>query len=365
MVEQSINFRRALRCILLLLLGGVCAAVQLAAQTTAAPVASPATPAQNAQPAKNSLAVTLDTLPQGKLEQPSSQNQPAANAGGADATNGEYSIRATVNEVDLVFTVVDKHGHFISDLQESDFALLDNRLRPAEVFSFTQRTNMPLRVGLLIDASNSIRSRFHFEQDAAAEFMLDILRPQVDKAFVMGFDVVPQLTQDYTNNGDLLQAGIHKLEPGGGTALYDAVYTACRDKMLPLHSATNQRKAIILLSDGDDNQSHADLDDAVKMCQRADTILYAVSTNNSPSRDRGDDVLKAMAQATGGSAFYPPRMEDVAVAFRSIQEELRSQYALVYKPADFKADGAFRPIYLVAMDRRYKVRVRKGYFAPK
>ncbi len=371
MVEQSIYFRRALRCILLLLLGGVCAAVPLAAQTTAAPVASPATPVQNAepaknaQPAKNSLAVTLDTLPQGKLEQPSSQNQPAASAGGADATNGEYSIRATVNEVDLVFTVVDKHGHFISDLQESDFALLDNRLRPAEVFSFTQRTNMPLRVGLLIDASNSIRSRFHFEQDAAAEFMLDILRPQVDKAFVMGFDVVPQLTQDYTNNGDLLQAGIHKLEPGGGTALYDAVYTACRDKMLPLHATTNQRKAIILLSDGDDNQSHADLDDAVKMCQRADTILYAVSTNNSPSRDRGDDVLKAMAQATGGSAFYPPRMEDVAVAFRSIQEELRSQYALVYKPADFKADGAFRPIYLVAMDRRYKVRVRKGYFAPK
>ena len=181
----------------------------------------------------------------------------------------------------------------------------------------------------------------------------------------MGFDVTPQITQNFTNNGDLLAAGIRKLEPGGGTALFDAVYTACRDQMLSMHAETNLRKAIILLSDGDDNQSHAELDDAVKMCQRADTLIYAISTNSSPSRDRGDDVLKALAQATGGRALYPPRIEEVAVAFRSVQEELRSQYALVYKPADFVANGAFRPIYLVAMDRHYKVRVRKGYFAPK
>ena len=269
-----------------------------------------------------------------------------------------------VNEVDLIFTVVDKHGRFVRDLEEDDFALLDNHLRPAEVYSFTQQTNLPLRVGLLIDASNSIRSRFHFEQNAAAEFLLDILRPQMDQAFVMGFDVVPQLMQDYTNNGDLLSTAIHKLEPGGGTALYDAIYTACRDKQLPLHG-TDIRKAIILVSDGEDNQSHADLDDAVKMCQRADTILYAISTNNSPTRDRGDDVLKALAQATGGLAIYPPRMEEVATSFRKIQDELRSQYSLVYKPADFKADGSFRPIYLVTTDRHYKVRVQKGYFAPK
>lgn len=342
--------------------------VRIPAQNASAPAAIPA------KPAGKNTAVPLDTLPQSKLGQPPSQGgSPASSAGAAAAAgsgvvtqqNGEYSIRATVNEVDLLFTVVDKHGHFVRNLQESDFALLDNHLRPDAVYSFTQQTNLPLRVGLLIDASNSIRSRFHFEQNAAVEFLLDILRPQVDQAFVMGFDVVPELTQDFTNNDDLLETGIRKLEPGGGTALYDAVYTACRDKMLPLHGPTSVRKAIILVSDGDDNQSHADLDDAVKMCQRADTILYAISTNDSPSRDRGDDVLKAMAEATGGRAIYPPRMENVAAAFLSIQEELRSQYSLVYKPADFKADGAFRPIYLVAMDRRYKVRVRKGYFAPK
>lgn len=278
--------------------------------------------------------------------------------------NGAYTITTVVNEVNLIFTVTDKHGHFIRDLKEDDFSLLDDRMAPAEVYSFTQQTNLPLRVGLLIDTSSSIRSRFQFEQNAAIEFLLSVLRPKIDKAFVMGFDVTPDITQGYTNNGDLLSTGIRKLSPGGGTALYDAVYTGCHDEMLPLHGPPSIRKVIILLSDGDDNQSHATLDDAVKMCQRADTTIYAISTNDSPSRDRGDDTLKAMALVTGGRAFYPPRMEDVASAFNGIQEELRSQYSLVYKPADFKADGSFRPIFLTAYDRKYKVRVQKGYFAP-
>src|SRR6185437_4756684 len=245
-----------------------------------------------------------------------------------------------------------------------DFSLLDNQMAPAEVYSFTQETNLPLRVGLVIDTSSSIRSRFEFEQNAAVEFLLSVLRPKIDKAFVMGFDVTPDITQGYTNNGDLLSTGIRKLAPGGGTALYDAVYSACRNQMLPLHGPPLIRKVIILLSDGDDNQSHSTLDDAVKMCQRADTAIYVISTNDSPSRDRGDDILKAMAVVTGGRAFNPFRMENVAAAFQSIQEEFRSQYSLVYKPADFKADGAFRPIYLVAYDRNYKVSAEKGYFAP-
>jgi Ca-activated chloride channel family protein len=280
------------------------------------------------------------------------------------AQSGAYTIRTVVNEVNLIFTVTDKHGHFVRNLQESDFALLDNHLPPSEVYSFTQQTNLPLRVGLLIDTSSSIRSRFDFEQNAAVEFMLSVLRPSIDRAFVMGFDVSPDLVQNFTNNGDLLSVGIHKLSPGGGTALYDAVYTACHDSMLPILPPPLVRKVIILLSDGDDDQSHATLDDAVKMCQRADTTIYAISTNDSPSRDRGDDVLKAMATVTGGRAFYPPRMEQVANSFQSIQEELRSQYSLVYKPANFKADGAFRPVYLTTYDRGYKVWVQKGYFAP-
>ena len=322
-----------------------------------APAANPATKSSSAAPAGSSNQTAASA-------KPGDQSQTAPQTAVTDQ-NGSYTITTIVNEVNLIFTVTDKHGHFIRDLKASDFSLLDNQMPPAEVYSFTQETNLPLRVGLVIDTSSSIRSRFGFEQNAAIEFLLSVLRPTIDKAFVMGFDVVPDITQGYTNNGDLLSTGIRKLAPGGGTALYDAVYSACRNQMLPLHGPPLIRKVLILLSDGDDNQSHATLDDAVKMCQRADTTIYAISTDDSPSRDRGDDVLKAMSLVTGGRAFYPPRLEDVASAFHGIQEELRSQYSLVYKPADFKADGAFRPIFLTSYDRKYKVRVQKGYFAPR
>lgn len=307
---------------------------------------------------------SIAAAPQSTPRTPTDTTNQAQNPSTEDR-NGSFTITTEVNEVNLLFTVTDKHGRFIKDLTENDFALLDDHMPPAAVYSFTQQTNLPLRVGLMIDTSSSIHSRFQFEQNAAIDFLLSVLRPRIDRAFVMGFNVHQDITQPYTNEGDLLTTGIRKLSPGGGTALYDAVYKACRNQMLPLHGPPPIRKVIILLSDGEDNQSHAYLDDAIKMCQRAETTIYTISTNDSPSRDRGDDILKTMALATGGRAFEPLRMEQVSNAFQKIQEELRSQYSLVYKPADFKADGAFRPIYLTAFDRDYKVRVRKGYFAPK
>ena len=274
------------------------------------------------------------------------------------------TIKARVNEVNLIFTVSDKHGNFIRNLQQSDFSLLDDRKPPAEVRQFTQQTNLPLRVGLIIDASSSIRTRFKFEQDAASDFISQVLRPQTDKAFVSGFEQHVHLLHDFTNDTDALSGAIHKLQPAGGTALFDAIYTACHDQLLPIKAEGALRKAIVVISDGDDNMSRAYQDDAVKMCQRAETIVYAVSTNTGPDRDRGDNVLEAMAIATGGRAFYPQRIEDMPNDFHSIEEELRSQYSLVYVPADFKADGSFRPIYLTTADRKYQVRCRKGYFTP-
>jgi len=122
---------------------------------------------------------------------------------------------------------------------------------------------------------------------------------------------------------------------------------------------------MVLVSDGNDNQSRAYMDDAIKMCQRAETIIYAISTNWTPSRGKGDEILEKMSAATGGRAFFPPSVEEITSGFNSIEEELRSQYALTYTPADFKADGAFRTIYLFANDRRYSVRARKGYFSPR
>jgi Ca-activated chloride channel homolog len=314
-------------------------------------------------------AAALPQAPSGSQSAPaqSVQSQPPQQPG---ATNDQAdantpTIRLPVNEVNLIFTVTDRHGHYIPNLQQSDFALLDDGRAPAKVNSFHQQINLPLRVGLVIDASTSIRSRFQFEQQAATEFLQQVVKPQSDRAFVMGFDVTPTLEQSWTNNLDALEAGINRLRPGGGTALFDAVYTACRDDLLTERGPEPVRKAMILISDGDDNQSRAYLEDAIKMCERAETIVYAISTNWTPSRGKGDDVLEKLSTATGGNAFFPPSVEEMSNSFHGIEEELRSQYALDYTPADFKADGAFRTIYLFCTDRRYQVRAKKGYFAPR
>ncbi len=279
---------------------------------------------------------------------------------------GTPTIKLGVNEVNLIFTVTDKQGRYNPKLQQSDFALLDDSKAPARVNSFHQQINLPLRVGILIDTSTSIRSRFQFEQQSANEFFLEMLKSKNDRAFVMGFDVTATVTQDWTNNIDGLETGVNRLRPGGGTALYDAVYTACRDKLLDVSRGQEPtRKAMILLSDGEDNQSRVYLDEAIKECQRAETIIYAISTNWTPSRGKGDKVLTQMARDTGGQVFFPPTVEEVSNSFHDIEEELRSQYALTYTPADFKMDGAFRTIYLFCNDRHYQVRARKGYFAPR
>ena len=165
---------------------------------------------------------------------------------------------------------------------------------------------------------------------------------------------------------DGLETGINRLSPGGGTALFDAVYTACRQKLLDESRGQEPvRKAIILLSDGDDNQSRVYLPEAIKECQRAETIIYSISTNWTPSRGQGDKVMAQLAEDTGGQVFFPPSVEEVSTSFHDIEEELRSQYALTYTPADFKDNGAFRTIYLYCNDRRYQVRAKKGYFAPR
>ena len=284
---------------------------------------------------------------------------------GAPADVGTPTIRTTVNEVSLIFTVTDKHGHYIPNLNQSDFALLDDQKAPARVNSFHQQINLPLRVGILIDTSSSIRSRFQFEQQSATEFLLQVLRAKNDRAFVMGFDVTPTVTTDWTNDQDALETGIDKLRPEGGTALYDALYVACRDKLLTERGPEPVRKAIILVSDGEDNQSRVYMPEAIKECERAETIIYAISTNWTPSRGEGDKVLTELAEQTGGEVFFPPSVEDMATSFKDVEEALRSQYALVYTPADFKADGAFRTIYLYCFDRSYQVRAKKGYFAPR
>lgn len=293
------------------------------------------------------------------------QEQKPADQNAATGGDPVTTIRSTTNEVNVVFTVTDKHGRRVTDLKQGDFRVLDDNKPPEEIRSFHAETNLPLQVGLLIDASNSVRDRFKFEQQSAVEFLNQTIHPRSDQAFVVGFDVTPEVTQDFTDNTERLAHGVHELRPGGGTALYDALYFACRDKLLKAPKADRVRRAIILLSDGDDNQSHVTREEAIEMAQRAEAIVYTISTNVSGTKGAGDKVLERIADATGGRAFFPFQIRDVANAFAEIQDELRSQYAVSYKPADLKADGHYRTIEIVANDRKnFRVRARRGWYAP-
>jgi Ca-activated chloride channel family protein len=294
------------------------------------------------------------------------QNLPEQNASGSGAESAEIpKIRVGTNEVNVVFTVTDKHGKRVTDLKQADFRIVDDSKPVTEIRSFHAETNLPLQVGLLIDASASVRDRFKFEQESAIEFLNQTVRKRYDQAFVVGFDVTPELTQDFTDDTEKLGHGVRELRPGGGTAMYDALYYACRDKLLKQPHGGPTRRAIILLSDGEDNQSHVTREEAIEMAQRADAIIYTISTNVSGTKGAGDKVLERIADATGGRAFFPFQIRDVTNAFAEIQEELRSQYDISYKPIDFKSDGHFRTIEIVANDRKnVRVRARRGYYAP-
>jgi VWFA-related protein len=275
------------------------------------------------------------------------------------------TIRKRVDEVNVIFTVTDKHGRYVKNLAKTDFRVLDDKQPQAQVVSFSSETNLPLRVGLLIDASNSVRDRFKFEQAAAIEFLNQIVRPNFDKAFTIGFDTTPEVTQDFTDNSEALSKGVRMLRPGGGTAMYDALYYACRDKLAKGKDTGSVRRAVILLTDGEDNQSHVTREEAIEMAQRAEVIVYTISTNISGMKTHGDKVLERIADATGGRAFFPFKVEDVADAFTQIQDELRSQYALSYRPNGFKRDGAYHAIEIVAEKHKdMHVRARRGYYAP-
>ena len=341
-----------------------CAQTSSSSGTAAVPPSAmapaPSPQVASPQPPASQAPATPQAGQAGQAGQPALQPRDES-APPAPATS---TITVFSREVNLVFTVTDGKGHFITNLPQQEFGLLDDGRPPARVVRFQQQSNLPLRVGLMLDTSNSIRSRFDFEQQAAIDFFLQVLRP-ADRAFVEGFDVQTDVAQDYTNHIDLLDTGIHKLRPGGGTSLFDSLYKTCRDQMLTLKDTIPVRRALVLVSDGDDDYSRAKESDAIKMCQRAETIIYTLSTNVGPSKDKGDDVLQRIADATGGRAFFPTRIEDMATGFANVEQELRSQYSLEYVPADFKQDGAFRTIYLVSLDQRYQVHARKGYFAPR
>ena len=274
------------------------------------------------------------------------------------------TIQKRVDEVNVLFIAMDKHGKFVRDLKKDDFSILDDHKPPQTIVKFTQQTDLPLRLGLLIDTSGSVHGRFQFEHDAAIGFLQHTIQPYHDRAFVMGFNAHTHLAQDFTFDLDRLSAAVQRLQNGGGTALYDAVYTACKERLIQDDSDRPMRHALIIVSDGEDNQSEHTRAQAIEMAQRAQVIIYTISTDDSGLILRGDKILEQLADATGGRAFFPFKMKDMKSSFSAIEDELRSQYAVSYHPADFDADGRYRSIEITAVKKDLQVRARKGYFAP-
>jgi Ca-activated chloride channel family protein len=291
--------------------------------------------------------------------------QPAAPAAGAAKADESPLIRVDVTRVDMLFTVTDKKGRFVTDLAKEDFEVVENK-KPQTIQEFAAKSDLPLRLGILIDTSNSIRDRFRFEQEAATEFVNSVVHPHVDKAMVVSFDTTAQLASDLIDDPEKVANSIRALRPGGGTALYDALYFACRDKLGQDQPKHDFRRAIVILSDGDDNQSRYTRDQALERAQKDDVVIYAISTNISRIESDGDKVLKYFTGETGGSAYFPFKVEDMAQNFENIANELRHQYNISYRPEPLATDGLFHPVQLRVKGRKdLVVRVRNGYYAQK
>ncbi len=274
------------------------------------------------------------------------------------------TIKVPVYYVDVPLTVTDKKGRLVIMMTKDDFNLFEDG-RPQAITYFSRETDLAMRIGLLIDTSNSIRDRFRFEQQAAIDFLTDTIRRGKDRAFVLGFDVAPVITQDYTDDVQKLSNAINSLQPGGVTSLFDAIFLACRDKLYFFPPPEPYlRKVMILISDGEDNHSEHTREEALAMAQRAGVTIFAISTNRSGVEERGDKVLARLAHETGGKVFFPFQASDLAEDFRAIGRDLRTQFLIDYVSTNIAHDGTYRAISVVPNDKTLTVRAKTGYFAP-
>jgi Ca-activated chloride channel family protein len=315
--------------------------------------------------------------PQQQSQQPP---PPPTTAGGAVQTP---PIITKVSEVDVILAVVNHRQKFVTDLERTDFKIFEDNVQQ-EVRYFARQTELPLRVAILLDTSNSIRPRLQFEQDAAIDFIYDLLRPDRDLAFLMTFDSEPEVVQGYTNDLELLRNKISAQKAGGGTALYDAMVKASQmlvDAPPPKKGPPDFRRVLVVISDGEDNLSSNTRKDAIDTADRSGVLIYPISTSTEwiipeESKDQnkkydrkfaktdGDKVLDAFATDTGGRAFFPYQVEDVAQSFMDIGTELRSQYMVGYSPVNGAIDGKFHKIRIeIIGHKELEVRSRKGYYA--
>jgi Ca-activated chloride channel homolog len=286
-------------------------------------------------------------------------------------------IRTNVNLVNVLFNVVNQRNRIVADLNQSDFKVFDDNMQQ-EIRFFSRQNDLPLRVGLLLDTSNSIRERIQFEQDAATDFLYGVIRRDKDQAFLMDVDDAPEIVQDLTGNLDRLRDAIAHQRAGGGTALYDAVYEAAQHLAThvaqPAGAPLEARAVLVVISDGDDNLSDHALSESVEAAIRAEAAIYCVSTNtdwlaidgDKPRKmhiEGGDKVLEEFADQSGGRVFYPYKVDDLAQSFVDIGTELRSQYFIAYSPSNPQSTGKYRKIEVQTDRKGLNVRTRKGYYA--
>jgi len=300
------------------------------------------------------LLVCLIALGQAQAPAP-----PPAKPGEADT-----KIVLEVTNVNLQFTVTDRRGRFITDLAQKDFTVREGK-NPQKILQFSAESNLPLRLAIVVDSSNSIRDRLKFIQESAIEFINSVMRPEQDKATVISFDAAPELQADLSGDIEQLTRVIRQLRAGGGTSLYDAIFFASRDKLMQDQPRHKFRRAMVVLSDGEDNQSRYSRDQALELAQKADVVIYTISTNITRTETDGDKVLKYYAAETGGMAFFPFKAEDLSQSFENIANELRHQYSILYRPEPLKTDGSYQQVQIVVKDRaNLVVRARRGYYAP-
>ena len=288
----------------------------------------------------------------------------AAPAAAQQASDERARIVLDVARVNMLFAVTDKKGRFVTNLTKDDFEIKEEK-KEQQILEFVAESDLPLRLGILVDSSNSVRDRFKFQQEAAVEFVNSVVRPD-DKAVVVSYDSGAELVADLTGNTEVLAKAIRSLRPGGGTALYEAIYFACRDKLMQDQPRHKFRRAMVVLGDGDDNASRYTRDQALEMAQKADVVVYTISTNNSKLEQEGDKVLRYFASETGGMPFFPFQARELAQSFENISNELRHQYNVLYRPEPLKADGLFHRVDVRVKTRKdLTVRARKGYYAPR
>lgn len=282
-----------------------------------------------------------------------------------------------VFEVRLPVVVLDKKKQFVANLARQDFSVLENG-QPQEITSFTDEKNSPpVFVGVLMDTSPSTRMKMGFSKQAAKNFVYSVTRLKKDKGAFVTFDHEIKLRQDFTGNLGLLEKAIENVkETGQKTNLYDAIYQFCDQS---LRNAAG-RRVIVVITDGEDTFSRADLKDAIDLAQRTETVIFTVSTKGGflgsvPGveaglpKDQGDKILDRLAAETGGQAFFTGDMTELEQAFDKISQELRSQYVITYRPANQEKDGRERKIEVRFSDEQkaksYKIRTKKKYRAVK